>query len=108
MKLIKKNRSFKVGKNIKLKCVGDIFLKNNELITLKYKKKEFDITRKNWGYYATPSIDKRLKNYGYSTAIIKNKISRNIFIVLVDKNKKKIFSKYIKSENIKVIKWLHE
>jgi len=108
MKLNKKNRSFKVGKNIKLKCVGDIFLKNDELITFRDKKKEFDITKKNWGYYATPSIDKRLKNYGYSTAIIQNKISKNIFIVLVDKKKKKIFSKYIKSENIKIIKWLHE
>jgi len=108
MKLNKKNRSFKVGKNIKLKCVGDIFLKNDELITFRDKKKEFDITKKNWGYYATPSIDKRLKNYGYSTAIIQNKISKNIFIVLVDKKKKKIFSKYIKGENIKIIKWLHE
>ena len=94
LKIIKKGKhriyNVAAGKNIKLKCVGDIFLKNDELITFRDKKKEFDITKKNWGYYATPSIDKRLKNYGYSTAIIQNKISKNIFIVLVDKKKKKI------------------
>ena len=108
MRLNKKNRSFKVGKNIQLKMVGDIFLNDNELITFKDKKKEFDITKKNWGYYATPSIDKRLKNNGYSTAIIRNKKTKNIFVVLVEKNKKKLFLKYIKDENIKVVKWLYE
>ena len=108
MKIIKKNRIFKVGNNIKLNNVADIYLKSNELITLKDKKKEFDITKKSWGYYATPSIDKRLNKNGYLTAIIKNKNTKNIFVVLVDKNKKKLFLKYIKKENIKVLKWLYE
>ena len=93
MKIIKKNRTFRVGSNIRLNNVADIFLKNNELITLKNKKKEFDITKKNWGYYATPSIDKRLNTYGYLTAIIKNKDTKNIFVVLVEKEKKKIIFK---------------
>ena len=108
MKINKKKRTFKVNNKIKLTQVADILLNSDEMITMKDRGKEFDITKKNWGYYATPSINKRLKSFGYATAIIKNKVTKNIFIVLVDKEKKKIFDRYIKSENLKILKWLHE
>ena len=48
----------------------------------------------------------RLRNNGFLTAIIKNKSTKNKFIVLVDKKKKILFKNYINKENIKVIKWL--
>jgi len=106
MKIKKRKRKFKVGSNITIKHVANIELNTNELITLKNKSSEYDITKKSWGYYATPSINMRLRNNGFLTAIIKNKSTKNKFIVLVDKKKKILFKNYINKENIKVIKWL--
>ena len=71
MKIIKKNRTFKVGiKKIILKEVAKIKLKENEMITFVSGKSEYDVVKKEWGYYATPSINGRLKMFNYSTALI--------------------------------------
>tara|TARA_B100000900_G_scaffold415610_1_gene446227 strand:- start:344 stop:670 length:327 start_codon:yes stop_codon:yes gene_type:complete len=107
MKIIKKNRKFKVGKgNIQLIDKAHIYLKKNEMVTFKNKKMQYDVVRKSWGYYATPSINSRLLKFNFKTCIVINKISKNIFILLVDKNKKQDFKKYLKSEDCKIVKWL--
>ena len=108
MKIKKKNRKFKTGiTDIIITHVADLKLSNDELITIKVNKKtEYDITKKNWGFYSTPSINKRLLKFNFKTCIIKNKTSKNIFILIVDKNKIKKLNKYIKNENCIVIKWL--
>ena len=48
-------------KKIYIKHCADIYLKKNEQITLKNFDKEYDIVKKDWGFYATPSINDRLK-----------------------------------------------
>ena len=107
MKIEKKIRKFKVGiSNIILKEVAKISLKHNEMVTFFNGKVEYDIVKKNWGYYATPSINSRLLKFGLKTCIIKSKVTNNIFIILVHKNKKKQFNKYLKDEKCKIIKWL--
>ena len=110
MKINKKNRYFKVGvkKNITLKDVGSIFLKNNENITFKTSnKKEYDVCKKNWGFYATPSINKRLKNFGYLAALVKSKNFNTFTILLLEKGKRKQFNKYIKDQKMHVVCWLN-
>lgn len=64
MKIKRKNRKFKTGiTDIVITHVADLKLKNDELITFKVNNKtEYDVTRKNWGFYSTPSINKRLLN----------------------------------------------
>jgi hypothetical protein len=107
MKIINKNRNFKVGiKNIKIKEVAKILLKQNEMVTFVSGKTEYDIVKKKWGYYATPSINSRLVKFNIKTCIIKSKMTNNSFIVLVQKNKMKDFNKYLSDEKCKVIKWL--
>tara|TARA_B110000503_G_C6878160_1_gene301538 strand:- start:10 stop:336 length:327 start_codon:yes stop_codon:yes gene_type:complete len=107
MEINKKNRKFKVGiNNITLNEVAKISLKSNEMITFVNGKIEYDIVKKNWGYYATPSINSRLLNFSLKTCIIKSKVTNNSFIILVQKNKKKEFNKYLKDEKCIVIKWL--
>lgn len=111
MKIIKKNRLFKVGKkkNIILKDVGHINLKINENVTFKNNKsKEYDICRKKWGYYLTPSLNKRLIKFGYLTALVFNKNYNTYFIHLVDKEKKSSFLSYLKSEDMDVVCWLNK
>ena len=107
MKIKKRNRKFKVGiNNIKLNEVAKISLKQNEMVTFFNGKIEYDIVKKNWGYYATPSINSRLLKFGFKTCIIKSKVTNNSFIILVEKNKKKQFNKYLKDEKCIVVKWL--
>ena len=55
----KRNRKFVVGKekNITLVDKGSIFLKNNENISIHFNKKiNYDVAKKNWGFYPLPSI----------------------------------------------------
>lgn len=111
MKIIKKNkpRKFIVGnkKKIIIKDCAKIFLNKNEQITFIGKNKlEYDVARKDWGFYATPSLNGRLKKFGLKSALVRSKISNMFYILLVEKNKKKEFNKYIKDENCEIITWL--
>ena len=46
--------------------MGDISLSNNEQVTFVSKSNgRYDICKKSWGYYATPSINSRLKKEGF-------------------------------------------
>ena len=110
MKLnIKKNpRKYTVGrnKNITISDMGNIFLKSNEQITfVTESKNQYDFCRKSWGYYATPSINSRLKNENFLTALVSNQNNR-IYLMVIEKNKLKQFKNYIKSENQTIVAWL--
>ena len=112
MRLIKKTkvRKFKVGwdKKITLKDVGSLYLNNDENITLKNlnSKKEYDICKKDWGYYGIPSLNKRLKKFGYKAALVKNMILGTFGISIVDEEKKKDFLEYLKSQKMILLCWL--
>jgi hypothetical protein len=104
IKLKKKFRKYKVG-NITINDCGNIFLKNNEQLTFIHNKsQEYDVCKKSWGFYATPSINYRLKKNNFSTFIIINKEKR-FGIHIVDNKKKKYHKKYLKSQSLKIISW---
>jgi hypothetical protein len=63
---------------------------------------EYDVAKKDWGYYATPSINGRLKKFGFRTFLIKNKRDK-LYIFLVFKNKLRSFKKYCKDDNQKIV-----
>ena len=112
MKIIKKNppRKYKVGidNQITIKDCGSILLEENEQITfLTSDEKEYDVARKNWGFYATPSINSRLKNFGFKTALVKNSFGM-YYIMLVDKNMISEFQNYLKEEKQSIEQWLDE
>ena len=108
MKVIKKNRKYRVGKknSIKITHVANIYLRNDEMITFKDKKKEYDFGKKSWGYYGSPSLNKRLTNFGYIAAIVINKVLKTYSFMIVDKRKKRSFLNYLKSEDMELICWL--
>ena len=93
----KKPRIFTVGfdKSFIVKDFGKINVdhadKEFELLTFSNKKKEYDFGITNWGYYATPSINVRLKNNGYQTFLVKN-IFRVIKINRLKDNVEKIMN----------------
>ena len=108
MKIKKQRRKFKTGTNkniVNITHVADIKLNNDELINFKFGKSNYDFVKKNWGFYATASIDKRLKNEGFKTAIVKN-IFLNKHIMVVHKSKIGKFKKYCKDHKQIIVKWL--
>ena len=110
IKISKKPRIFKVGENkkIKIKEVGFLYLKKNEQITfISENKKNYDFIKKSWGYYATSSINGRLKKEGFKTALVRNKFNK-YYIMVVDKKKIKNFKNYCKTENQEVVEWIDE
>lgn len=111
MKINKKKRQFEVGinkKKIKINHMADIFLNENEMVTfIGTNKMTYDVTKKSWGYYATPSINGRLKVNNFKTALVSNS-KKKLYIMLVEKKKINKFKKYCKDENQKVIIWLDD
>jgi len=106
----KPTRKFLVGEQNQLTITdcGAIILEPDEMVTLiDSEGSEFDITKKNWGYYATPSINKRLKHNGFKTALVVNKAG-DTYIMLVKENHRNIFSEYLSGEGSKVVCWLDE
>ena len=106
MRLIKKKipRKFLVGykKKIILKDCGQVHLNNNEQLTFLKNRSEFDVVKKNWGYYATPSVNKRLKNFNFRTFITQN-FSKSIYIMIVHKEKIKEFKEYLRHDDMIVL-----
>jgi|TARA_B110001452_G_scaffold263148_1_gene264183 hypothetical protein len=105
IKIKKKPRIFNVNvgnTKIQLKDTAKIMLNKNEQVTFKYLNSEYDVAKKDWGYYATPSINGRLKKFGFRTYLIKNKRDK-LYIFLVHKNKMRAFKKYCKDDNQKIV-----
>lgn len=106
--LLDKARVFSV-KGHEIKDLGKILLGTNELITFKTSSgKNFDFVSKEWGFYATPSINDRLKKEGFKTALVVNEIDQ-LYIMAVEEDKLDIFSEYLnKNQDNKLICWLDD
>ena len=66
---------------------------------------EYDVARKSWGFYATPSLNGRLARSGLRAALVKNPNAK-FYIVLVEKGKEADFARYLSTEGQKVVSWL--
>tara|TARA_Y100000389_G_scaffold204942_1_gene261060 strand:- start:3202 stop:4431 length:1230 start_codon:yes stop_codon:yes gene_type:complete len=105
----KKPRHYKVGANneITISDYGKIKLNSNEQISFIANNGLYDFCRKEWGFYSTPSINKRLKNNKFEIYLVKN-IYDNIYLWTVEKNKKNLFLEYLHKENHEIIIRLDE
>tara|TARA_B100000963_G_scaffold359660_1_gene387644 strand:- start:7175 stop:7510 length:336 start_codon:yes stop_codon:yes gene_type:complete len=101
-------RRFVVGKSkISISDTASIFLQDDEQVTFKTDQgAEYDVCRKNWGYYATPSINGRLSNFGYKTALVKNEDTGMLYVMLVEKHKIPEFQGYLDKEALILHSWL--
>ena len=103
-------RKFFVGLNdhIEIKHCANINLDDNEQITFIINSgKEYDVVRKTWGYYGTPSVNGRLKRFNFKTALVINK-KNQLFIMLVEKDKQNMFLEYINMDQQTLLCWLDE
>jgi hypothetical protein len=110
IELKKHPRIFTVGANNQIRIIdyGKIHLNADELVTfITDAGKQYDIVAKKWGFYATPSVNSRLKKEGFKTALVRNKAGK-YFIMIVDNEKIKDFKQYLSSEKSEVEVWLDE
>lgn len=111
MKFEAKNppRRFTVGNSVKfdmLDC-GEVRLKPDEQLTFKTPSgAEYDIAAKDWGFYATPSLNGRLEQFGLRGVLIRNRDTGRYFVLLVERGHEPQFDAYCAQENLAVIAWL--
>jgi len=101
-------REFEVGFDKKgtIRDCGTMHLAPDEQITFKTEDgKEYDVTRKDWGFYAGPSLNGRLANFSLRAVLVRNRIDR-YFVLLVERGKEEAFTRYLAGEPLKIISWL--
>ena len=113
MRFIKRDppRQFEVGNNVKFKMndCGSLDLEPNEQVTFVTELgAEYDVARKDWGFYATPSLNGRLPQFGLNPVLVRNKITGRYFVMLVEKGKHNSFKEYVKEECLEVILWMND
>ena len=101
-------REFEVGFEHKsiLKDCGAIHLEPNEQITfVTAGGHEYDVARKDWGFYATPSLNGRLVTFALRAVLVRNRVDA-FFVLLVEKGKELQFEEYVDSEPLTVVCWM--
>jgi hypothetical protein len=103
-------REFEVGHATKavIRDCARIALEPDEQITLTTASgAEYDVARKAWGFYATPSINGRLANFGLRTVLVKNPAGR-FYVLLVEQGCEAQFDSYAAHEQFVICGWLDD
>lgn len=101
-------RRFTVGFDgaVSLADCGRLRLEADEQVTLTTEGGgEYDVVRKAWGFYATPSLNGRLARFGLRGALASNRIGQ-IFLLLVESGKEAAFEDYVAGEGMRIVHWL--
>jgi hypothetical protein len=65
----------------------------------------YDVSRKEWGWYATSSLNGRLAAHGLRAVVARNEGGR-AYLLLVDKGREAAFHAYLAAEKMSVLAWL--
>jgi hypothetical protein len=101
-------RTYEVGfgETIEIRDCGSVELEPNEQLTFKTDSGgEYDVARKDWGFYATPSLNSRLEGFGLRGVLVKNRLDR-YFVLLVESGKEDSFDRYLEIEGLEIVTWL--
>jgi hypothetical protein len=101
-------REFEVGYDVKgvIRDCGTMRLAPDEQVTFVTDDGgEYDLTRKEWGFYATPSLNGRLAGFNLRAVLVKNRVNR-FFVMLVERGKEDAFDRYVRQEPLTIITWL--
>ena len=103
-------RIFRLGMQaqIEIKHCANIELATDEQVTFVTSSgTEYDVVRKSWGYYATPSLNGRLPNYRLRPVLVRNTFDK-VYLLLVEQGHEADFEAYLAAEQQKIICWLDD
>ncbi len=106
--LIDPPRVFETGldNQIRITDCARIALEDDEQVTFVTPAgAEYDVARKSWGFYATPSLDARLERFNLRAALVKNAGGRH-FIFLIERGAEQDCQRYMDAEQIELVAWL--
>lgn len=66
---------------------------------------EYDLTAKEWGFYATPSLNGRLSRFGLRAVLVRNRLGQ-YFVLLLESGREENFFDYLDGERLQIIAWL--
>lgn len=96
------------GERFDISDCGTLALEPDEQVTFVTPAGgELDVTRKDWGFYATPSLNARLVEFQLHAVLVRNKIDR-YFVLLVEEGKEPLFERYVELEQLEVVTWLDD
>jgi hypothetical protein len=103
MRIIQRDppRRYPVG-NANITDCGTVELATDEQVTF---QDGYDVTRKAWGWYATPSLNGRLAANALRAVIAVNPAGK-AFVLLVEVGREPLFKDYLVAENMRVLTWL--
>ena len=110
MKLDKKEppRQYKTGagREVTISDCGSVILEPDEQVTFVTQNgAEYDFSRKSWGYYAAPSLNRRLKKFGLRAVLVKSE-DDVFYVMVVEKGKEREFQGYLRIEGHRIVTWL--
>lgn len=103
-------RKFRVGTDghVELSDCGTIELAPDEQVTFTTEAGgEYDVARKSWGFYATPSLNGRLPRFGLRPALVKG-LDEKFFVMLVERAHETAFHAYLVAEGLRLLRWLDD
>jgi len=66
---------------------------------------EYDVARKAWGFYATPSLNGRLLQFGLRAALVRNFVGK-FYVFLVEAGREDACLAYLAAEDNVLVRWL--
>lgn len=101
-------RTFTVGTAIELKDCGRIELEMEEQVTFTTAAGgEYDVVRKSWGFYATPSLNGRLPRFGLRPALVRS-AGGMYYVLLVERGHGPVFDDYLQAQQLELVIWLDD
>jgi hypothetical protein len=98
-------REFSAG-GVTLHHSANVELSADEQITLVSSSgSEYDIVRKSWGYYATPSMNRRLAAHGLRAALTVGADGK-FALLLVERGHEPDFEDYLADQQMRLLTWL--
>lgn len=92
---------------VQIRHSANIELEPDEQVTFVTESgTEFDVARKSWGYYGTPSLNGRLADHGLRAVLVRGERSGKMFVLLVEPGKEAEFEEYIEWDRLRIVSWL--
>jgi hypothetical protein len=101
-------RTFQIGRGdpLTMKDCAHLELEPDEQVTFTTPDgAEYDVARKVWGFYATPSLNGRLLDFRLRGVLTRSPVGK-YYVMLVERGREADFESYLAKEQNALVRWL--